>query len=108
MSLQQLSADELGLVGGGFAAKDLASTLDNFDHNLPGNIANLSGNVASGLHHAYLSAVSYPTALFGGLQLANQMYGDKATWSDKTRAMSAMRQYVMAGDTIPGKFRFGF
>jgi hypothetical protein len=107
MSIQQLSADELGRVAGGFAARDLASTLDNFDHSVARGIGNLPDTIASGLHDTYLSAVSYPTALLGGWKLASQVYGGKATWSDRRRAMSAMRQYVMAGDTIPGAFRFG-
>jgi hypothetical protein len=57
-----------------------------------------------GLRTVYREAVKGVTAGIGGWKLANQMYGDKdhsASWSDKWRAMGAMKQYLDGSDKLP-------
>jgi hypothetical protein len=84
--MQELSNNELELVDGG----------------------SLWSSVRHGAYEAYRTAVSYPTAAIGGYQLANQMYGANATWSDRFRAMSAMRGMLAQSDTLPQWSRFGY
>jgi hypothetical protein len=66
-----------------------------------GNMATFKAAVSNGAYQAYKTVVSYPTAAYGGWQLANQMYGDKVTMHDRFRAMGEVRSVVMASDDLP-------
>lgn len=84
--MQELISSELaGVAGGGFVSA-----------------------VEHGAYEAYKTVVSYPTAAIGGYQLANQLYGAHATWSDRFRAMRAMRGMLAASDTLPAWSRFSY
>jgi hypothetical protein len=61
-------------------------------------------DLTSPVRNAYRCGVKSVTAVGGGWQLANTMYGTKdhgASWSDKWRAMKAFKTYLDGSDKLP-------
>jgi len=57
-----------------------------------------------GLRTLYREGVKSVTAAVGGWKLANEMYGTPekgASWSDKWRAMGAVKGYLDGSETLP-------
>jgi hypothetical protein len=68
--------------------------------------ASVLATVTGGLspRGAYRESVKSVTAIVGGWQLANRVYGSRqhgASWTDKRRAMRGLKQYLDASDQLP-------
>ncbi len=84
----ELSLDELSAVGGGLSWADVTE----------------AARGGFGLRTVYRESVKGITAGIGGWKLANQMYGTEghgAPWSEKRRAMGALKGYLDASDKLP-------
>lgn len=54
-----------------------------------------------GTRTLYRGAVKHVTALAGGWQLANQMYGGNASLAEKWRARGAIKEFLDGSDKLP-------
>ena len=84
----ELSPDELATITGGLSWDSVKE----------------SAKGGFGLRTLYREGVKGITAGIGGWKLANEMYGTPehgAPWSEKKRAMGALKGYLDASDKLP-------
>ena len=84
----ELSPDELATITGGLSWDSVKD----------------SAKGGFGLRTLYREGVKGITAGIGGWKLANEMYGTPeqgAPWSEKKRAMGALKGYLDASDKLP-------